>query len=203
MAAFLRQLAVVAGIVGAIWTGSIAQGAATTILKDDLAGGIPSDYGSNTGNTPDINLPGGTWGFATGWNFNQGLNPFYESGGYGLGESNGTAMAAGLCGYRKTFNTYPDQTEKTYTQFTRRRSDSDPYERALGPFRYRQITARHAINTPLGSKVWIEPGECVLYGQGQDHTDNFADTHTDDGSAGDMVMWPPMKSLYRAQGLME
>jgi hypothetical protein len=118
-------------------------------------------------------------------------------------EVNGTAMAAGLCGYRKTFNTYPDQTEKTYTQFTRRRSDSDPYERALGPFRYRQITARHAINTPLGSKVWIEPGECVLYGQGQDHTDNFADTHTDDGSAGDMVMWPPMKSLYRAQGLME
>jgi hypothetical protein len=118
-------------------------------------------------------------------------------------EVNGTAMAAGLCAYKKTFNTYPAQTEKTYTQFNRRRSDSDPYEKSLGPLRYRPITTRHAINTPMGSKVWIEPGECVLYGQGQDHTDNAADTHTDDGSAGDMVMWPPIKSLYRAQGLME
>jgi hypothetical protein len=118
-------------------------------------------------------------------------------------EVNGTAMAAGLCGYKRVFNTYPDQTEKTYTQFTRRRSDSDPYDRGLGPFRYRLLSSRHAINTPLGSQVWVEPNECIIYGQGQDHVDSAADTHTDDGSAGDIIIWPPMKSLYRAQGLME
>ena len=118
-------------------------------------------------------------------------------------EVNGTAVAAGLCGYKKTFNTYPDQTEKTYTQFSRRLSDSDPYEKSLGPFRYRLLTSRHAIDGPQGKRITIEPGECVLYGQGQNLEDDRADLHTADGSAGDMVIWPPIKSVARAQGQLD
>jgi hypothetical protein len=118
-----------------------------------------------------------------------------------VAEVNGTCVAAGLCAYKKTYGTYPDQVEKTYTQFMRKRSDSDPFDKQLRPFHYRFLNERHAINTHLG-RIWVEPKECILYGQGQDHNDNYGAEHTDDGEGGDVVLWPPIKSLMRAQSLM-
>lgn len=118
-------------------------------------------------------------------------------------EVNGTAMAAGLCGYRREFGTFPDQSEKIYSQFTRRRSDSDPYDKEQGPFHYQMLKARQALDTQFG-RIWIETDEkqCLLWSVGQDHEDSRAAPHTEDGISGDIVIWPPIKALARQKGLL-
>lgn len=119
-----------------------------------------------------------------------------------IAEVNGTAIAAGLCGYYKTFNAYPDKTEKLYAQSARKRADSDPYHRELEPFRYTLLDRRQAVDTAAG-RLWIEPGQALLWSQGQDLEDQRAARHTDDGASGDMVLWPPIKAMQRAQGLIQ
>ena len=118
-----------------------------------------------------------------------------------IAEVNGTAMAAGLCGYFKTFGAYPDKSEKLYGQSARKRSDSDPFHRELQALRYYQLPSRHAVDTPAG-RVWVEAGQAVLWSQGLDLEDQRAARHTNDGASGDLVMWPPIKALERAQGLI-
>jgi hypothetical protein len=118
-----------------------------------------------------------------------------------VAEVNGTAVAAGLCAYKKTFNTFPNDTEKVYTSYMRKRSDVDPYNKTLGPLEYEQLSSRKAIDAD-GNRVWVEPDEGLLWGIGQDHNDNRGDRHSDDGADGDVVLWPPIKSLQRAQGLL-
>jgi len=117
-------------------------------------------------------------------------------------EVNGTAVAAGLCAYHRTHGTYPDQVEKTYSQPSRKRSDTDPYDRNLQqhfhPFQYRLLSERQSVDTPAG-RVWVESGEGLLYSVGQDHEDDLAKQHTDDGIEGDIVIWPPIKSLLRKE----
>jgi hypothetical protein len=119
-----------------------------------------------------------------------------------IAEVNGTATAAAICAYRKTFSTYPDQTEKTFGQFGRKRSDLDPFDKQLGPLSYRILNSRMSVDTPAG-RLWIEKDEALLYGEGQDHEDNHAAQHSDDGAQGDVVLWPPIKALSRAQGLIQ
>lgn len=118
-----------------------------------------------------------------------------------IAEVNGTAMAAGLCAYYKTFGAYPDKSEKLYGQSSRKRSDSDPFHKELQPFRYYLLPGRQAVDTPAG-RLWIEAGQAVLWSQGQDLEDQRAIRHTNDGVADDMVLWPPIKALERAQGLI-
>jgi hypothetical protein len=114
---------------------------------------------------------------------------------------NATAIAAGLCAYKQTFNAYPSDTSKI-RQFARKISDSDPYHREFGPFEYRLTTEREPIDTVYG-RLWVEPGQALLYSKGHDLEDSRAREHTDDGFTGDIVVWPPIKSLARAQGLMK
>lgn len=116
-------------------------------------------------------------------------------------EVNGTAVAAGICGYSRAHSdTFPDQTEKAYNTYMRKASDFDPFDKHMDqsfhPFIYRIASARQSVDTPEG-RVWVEPGEAILYSIGQDHTDNLAQKHTNDGAAGDIVMWPPIKTLER------
>jgi len=118
-----------------------------------------------------------------------------------VAEVNGTAVAAGLCAYKKTFNTYPNDAEKIYTSYMRKRSDIDPYNKTLGPLEYEQVSTRKAIDAD-GNRVWVEPEEALLWGIGRDNADNRADRHSDDGADGDVVLWPPLKSLQRAQGFL-
>jgi hypothetical protein len=116
-------------------------------------------------------------------------------------EVNGTAMAAGLCAYKREFGTFPDQSEKVYSQFVRRRSDSDPYDKEVAAFHYLFLKSRQALDTQFG-RLWIEPDQkqCLLWSVGQDHEDNRASPHTDDGLTGDIVIWPPIKALARQAG---
>ncbi len=119
-----------------------------------------------------------------------------------VAEINGTAISAALCAYHKTFNAYPDATEKTYGQFLRRNiSDIDPFEYSFGFVRYRRLDERKPLDTSAG-RLWLETGQGVLWVLGQDHENNWAELHTGDGAEGDIVIWPPIKSISREQGLL-
>ncbi len=116
---------------------------------------------------------------------------------------NGTAIAAGLCAYKATFGVYPDDKEKLYGQFVRRRiSDIDPYDQQFGPLHYRLLDARTSLDTRWG-RLWLDKGQCILYSVGADHADGRAVEHVGDASAGDLVIWPPIRTLLRQQKLVE
>ena len=89
-----------------------------------------------------------------------------------------------------------------YAVSVRKRSDSDPHDYDLAPFKYRLTATRTAIDTSSG-RIWLEPNSALLYSRGQNHSDDRASTHTDDGTLGDVVMWPPVKALLRDQGLID
>lgn len=126
---------------------------------------------------------------------------------------NGTALAAGVCGYYKTFETFPTHSAKLYGQFVRKfRSDIDPFDKNFEVFEFRSLDARHAVDTAYG-RVWIEGDDaCVLYSKGQDHEDGWSaeagsggtlQEHTADGLSGDIVFWPPVTAMAREQGLID
>jgi hypothetical protein len=116
---------------------------------------------------------------------------------------NGTALAAGLCAYRRTFAVYPDDKEKLYGQFVRKRiTDFDPFDQEYGPLRYALLSRRVSTDTPNG-RLWVEAGECALYSLGEDHTDDRAAAHDPEAGADDYVFWPPIRALSREQGLIE
>lgn len=118
-----------------------------------------------------------------------------------IAEVGGTAMAAGVCGYRTEFGTDPDDREKAYAVFVRKGSDYDPWDKQYGRFLYRfQGKERKAVDTPAG-RVWVDGG--VLYARGRDHEDNDFTDVTPDGAHGDVILWPPLRALERAQGLRE
>ncbi|MHC5024951.1 MAG: hypothetical protein ACYTGG_13785 [Planctomycetota bacterium] len=119
---------------------------------------------------------------------------------------NGTALAAGLCAYRRRFGSYPNDSTMLYGQFIRKfMTDVDPFDKSFGVFRFRPVDARTPVDTNAG-RVWIDPGPdgdaCLLYSVGQNHENDRARAHTDDGLTGDIVFWPPMKALQREQGLV-
>jgi hypothetical protein len=116
---------------------------------------------------------------------------------------NGTALAAGLCAYKRTYGVYPDDKEKLYAAYVRKViSDIDPYDEEYGPLRYQLLSRAETINTPAG-RLRLDAGKCILYSIGQDHSDDRAREHTDDGADGDLVLWPPIRVLSWEQGLIE
>jgi len=115
---------------------------------------------------------------------------------------NGTAVAAGLCAYKKTFNSWPSDIEKTYALFVLKSSNTDPYDRDYGPFKFRYFDERRPIDTPFG-RVWVPQGECVLYSVGQNLEDDLIVEHTDNGTGGDLVIWPAVRTLERNENLVD
>ena len=115
---------------------------------------------------------------------------------------NGTAMAAGLCAYKKTFGVYPNDKEMIYGFVRKFVSDVDPYDEEYGRMRYRLLSGPDTIDIPAG-RLRVDSGECILYSRGQDHVDDRADEHTPDGTAGDIVLWPAIRALGRKQGLID
>lgn len=114
---------------------------------------------------------------------------------------NSTAVAAGICAYERTFGTTPRDHKLAYAQFVRKSSDIDPYDVNYDHFRYFLVDRRHSIDTPYG-RLWIDPGQGILYSRGQNLTDDRAAVHTYDGIEGDIVVWPPIRAVARQQGLL-
>lgn len=115
---------------------------------------------------------------------------------------NGTAVSAGLCGYRTTFGNYPTNIQAAYSTFFRKSNDQDFFDEEIGPFHYRVLDSRFRVDTPEG-QVWLESGQCILYSIGVDKSDGRGSQHTPDGQLGDLVIWPPMRALQRENGLRE
>lgn len=118
-----------------------------------------------------------------------------------ISEVNGTIMSAGLCGYYRDFkNSWPKDRERAYAVYFQRRFDFDPYDKKAGHLRYRALSARQAVDTPLG-RVWATG--CMVWAVGANHEDDNAATHSTDGSVGDLVIWPPVRALARQEGLLK
>jgi hypothetical protein len=116
---------------------------------------------------------------------------------------NGTAMASGLCAYRRFYGNFPNDREKIYGQYLRQtQSDIDPYDNEYGLFLYKLLDVRTALDTPEG-RLWLEPGQCMLWARGDDHQDHGGTQHTDGTTHGtDFVLWPPIQALERQAGLV-
>ena len=115
---------------------------------------------------------------------------------------NGTAMAAGLCGYKKAYGTWPREIEMTYAQFALKSSNTDPYDSEYGQFKYRFFSEDRPVNTSFG-RIWIPANEAVLYSVGQNLADDLITDHTDDGEGGDVIMWPPVRAALRGEGMVD
>ena len=115
-------------------------------------------------------------------------------------EINGTVLVAGLCGYHAEHDNWPDNREKAYVKYIPKRFDFDPYDKSYGRFLYTYLGRRsQVIETQYGR---LEATGCVLYARGQDHSDDDASESTLSGDVGDVVVWPPLRSLARTEGLV-
>jgi len=115
---------------------------------------------------------------------------------------NGTATSAGLCGYYLEFRkSWPRDIERAYAVFANKRFDFDPFDKKGGHFGFRNVGASaETIDTPVGR---VKVKGCMLWSRGADHEDGGGTNHTDDGSAGDILVWPPLRALAREQGLIQ
>ena len=115
---------------------------------------------------------------------------------------NGTAISAGLCAYKRIYGVYPDDKEKLYGQAVRKMiSDVDPYDKDYGPLRYGLLSGPESVDTAAG-RLRLDAGECILYSLGQDHSNDRARRHSDDGADGDLILWPPIRAVSRERGLL-
>ncbi|MCL4209830.1 MAG: hypothetical protein KJZ68_04140 [Phycisphaerales bacterium] len=114
--------------------------------------------------------------------------------------ANATAVAAGICGYRKQFGNEPDDLEKVYTTYVRRRSDMDPFDKEGKGFGYRRVARLQVNAEALDDFVTVTGG--LLWAKGNDLASQRGERHSRDGLTGDIVYWPPLRVLARQQGLM-
>jgi hypothetical protein len=114
---------------------------------------------------------------------------------------NGTATSAGLCGYYLEFRkTWPRDIERAYAVFANKRFDYDPFDKKGGHFGFRFLgTSTETVDTTIGR---IKVAGCMLWARGADHEDSGGTSHTDDGAAGDILVWPPLRALAREQGML-
>ncbi len=118
-----------------------------------------------------------------------------------IAEVNGTIMAAGLCGYYREFkHSWPKDRERAYAVFFQKKFDFDPYDKKYGRLQYKSLSARHAIETPLG-RVWATG--CLVWALGGNHEDDDGTQHSTDALVGDLVIWPPIRALAREEGLLK
>lgn len=119
-----------------------------------------------------------------------------------IAEINGTVMSAGICGYYQEFKkTWPKDRERAYAVFFQKRFDFDPFDKGYGRLQYRFLGAeKQAIETPLG-RVWATGA--MVWALGANHEDNNGESHSTDGSVGDLLIWPPVRALARKEGLLK
>lgn len=113
---------------------------------------------------------------------------------------NGTMLSAGLCGYHETYGGWPVDLSPVYTVFAIKRFDFDPYNKEYGRLNYRKLSSRRAVDTEYG-RVWLTGA--MLYALGQDHADDGVTESSNDGSTGELVLWPPVRQLARDEKLID
>jgi len=116
-------------------------------------------------------------------------------------ELNGTVLAFGLCA-RYRASGWPTSFDQTYTQFTVKRFDRDPWSPRWGMgsedrWQYERLSAPRDIETDFGR---LQVSGAMLYSVGVDGQDGGAVKATMDGVTGDFVAWPALRALARAQG---
>ena len=110
----------------------------------------------------------------------------------------GTVIAAGLCGYRAQYGTWPDKIEMAYAQFMPKRFNFDPYDKDYGQLMYDYLgNSKRGIETADGR---VEATGCVLYARNGDGESNKAARHAPGGKADDFVLWPALRAIARGQG---
>jgi hypothetical protein len=113
-----------------------------------------------------------------------------------IAEVNATAIAAGLCAYRNETGRYPRDLKMIYAAFVRKRSDVDPFEESLAGFGYKRIESKTAIDIDA-TRIWLESGNALMWSVAYDHEDAHGTTVDTSGASGDLLLWPPSKSLLR------
>jgi hypothetical protein len=112
-------------------------------------------------------------------------------------ELNGTVLAFGLVAAYRDSGSWPAGLDRTYTQYTIKRFDKDPWDPTDGRWQYENASSPRAIETDFG-RLQVSGG--ILYARGVDKEDGGAKKATNDGLAGDFVAWPALRALSRASG---
>ncbi|MDG2094971.1 MAG: hypothetical protein P8J89_06840 [Phycisphaerales bacterium] len=119
----------------------------------------------------------------------------------------GTAMSAGLCGFKVDTGYYPNSVDNRvsglYGTYVRRNIDKDPYHYNeylfdLDTFRYRLLDKRAALDIGV-DRIWLKAGTGLLYSIGEDMEDGVGQMHAEDDSEADIIIWPPVKSMLREE----
>lgn len=112
-------------------------------------------------------------------------------------ELNGTALAAGLCAWNRELGTWPRSMDQAYTQYVRKRFDSDPFDPRYGRWKYESLAAPKTVDCEYGR---VEATGALLYAVGLDREDSGGLKATRDGLTGDFIAWPALRALARKQG---
>ena len=110
-------------------------------------------------------------------------------------ELNGTVLAFGLVAAYRDIGSWPRGLDQTYTQYTIKRFDFDPWDPAAGRWQYESLPSARDIETEFG-RLRLSGG--LLYARGVDKDDGGAKKATNDGLTGDFVAWPALRALSRA-----
>ena len=110
-------------------------------------------------------------------------------------ELNGTVLAFGLVASYRDSGNWPGGIDRTYTQYTIKRFDFDPWDPAAGRWQYENLSSPRDIESDFG-RLQISGG--VLYARGADKEDGGAQKSTNDGLTGDFVAWPALRALSRS-----
>ena len=112
-------------------------------------------------------------------------------------ELNGTVLAFGLVASYRDSGSWPAGLDRTYTQYTIKRFDFDPWDPAAGRWQYENLSSPRAVESEFG-RVEVSGG--LLYARGVDKDPGGAKKATVDGLSGDFVAWPALRVLSRASG---
>ena len=124
-----------------------------------------------------------------------------------IANANGTCYAAALVARFRADGAWPEREEvATNGDYLARRVNLDPFNRAYDAdrkagngFMFDFARKVKFTDAPVG-RINVEGP--FVYSIGMDHESNNAATHTDDGSKGDILIWPPVRELAREQGLL-
>jgi hypothetical protein len=119
-----------------------------------------------------------------------------------IAELNGTAVTAGLLGFRAdNGKQWPQGLGQLFPIYALKKMDMDPYSRKYGSFQYRD-----AGDKPIGIDTgWgqVEATGACVWSLGPDHEDGNLGKHDSPDGKGDLVLWPPPRWLAQKAGLIK